>query len=128
MTGRIICHFAVHAERRSDAARMDRLSGDPREFPVPLVAVGGDAAVWGTLKGYGTAGWGASQAVTPEGGQEMMQSGYEEQTEVFFACYFEDTLLPVPNGCNLSAWPAGPSYAEFLAAGGWEKVQSEGPF
>lgn len=128
MSGRILCHFAVHDEKRPVAATMDELSGDPREFPISLVAIGGDAAAWGTLKGYGTAGWGASQSLAPEVGQAMMQSGYQNQTEVFFALYFEDTLQPVPNGCNLSAWPAGPSYADFLAAGGWEMVPSQGPF
>jgi hypothetical protein len=124
---RVICHMAVHAEMRAAAAQMDELSGQLNEFSVPLVAVGGDAVAWGTLKGYGTAGFGASQALSQAVGQAMMASGYQERTEVFFALYFEDTLQPVPNGCNLSTWPTGPTYVEFLAAGGWERVQPEGP-
>lgn len=106
---------------------MDELSGQPSEFSIPLVATGGDAAAWGVLKGYGTVGWGASQALSMQVGQAMMASGYEDLTEVFFALYFEDNLQPVPNGCNLTAWPAGPSYDEFLAASGWDKVEPEGP-
>jgi hypothetical protein len=127
ITGRIICHMAVHAEKRAAAAQMDELSGNPSEFSIPLVAVGGDAVAWGTLKGYGTAGFGASQALSQAVGQAMMVSGYQEKTEVSFALYFEDTLQPVPNGCNLSVWPTGPTYDEFLTAGGWNKVQPEGP-
>lgn len=123
---RIICHMAVHAEKRAAAAQMDELSGELSEFSVPLVAVGGDALAWGTLKGYGTAGWGASQALSISVGQAMMASGYQELTEVFFALFWEDTLQPVPNGCNLTAWPAGPTYEEFLTAGGWNRVQPEG--
>lgn len=121
-TPRILCHMAVHHEKRAAAAQMDELSGQLNEFSVPLVVLGGDAAAWGTLKGYGTSGWGASQALSQAVGQAMMASGYRELTEVFYALYWEDTLEPVPGGCNLTAWPEGPSFDEFLAAGGWGKV------
>lgn len=127
ITGRILCFMAVHAENREKAASMAELSGQPSEFSIPLVAIGGDAAAWGILNGYGTACFGACQALSPEVGAKMKASGYQLQTEVFFALYFEDTLEPVPGGCNLTSWPSAPTYEAFLAAGGWEKVQNQGP-
>ena len=120
---RYVVHMAVHAEKRAAAATMDGLEGGEANFSVPLQAIGGDAATWGALKGYGTAGYGARLSVAEEVGQQMLASGYEGQTEVFFAIYFENTLEPVPSGCNLSAWPAGPTFEEFLAGAGWNDIR-----
>jgi len=123
---RLLVHMAVPDVKRTDASGMAGLSGLAAEFSVELEATGGDAVAWAAFKGYSNKYWGASQALVPEVVQAMMADGYSRLTEVFFAAYYEDTLLPVPGGCNMTNWPDEPTFDSFLACGSWVKVLPEG--
>ena len=127
---RIVVHFAVPNAKRAVAATMDGLSGDPAEFPVELVAApGGPASDWDALKGYDGVYYGASQRLVAEFLLPLLQSGYEKQTEVFYAAFDGETGEPVDTGdperpgCNLPEWPSDATYEAFLVACGLAKVQ-----
>lgn len=129
---RIRVHMAVPSSKRAVAATMAGLSGDPSEFSVPLVAENaGPASEWDAFKGYDGTYYGASQGLAVEVLIPLLQSGYENQTEVFYASFYEETGEPVDTGdaerpgCNLPTWPADATYDAFLVASGLSKVEPE---
>ena len=126
VVSRIIVHLAVPAEKRSLASTMDNLSGDPSEFSIAAAAVGGDAAAWSAIKGYGGSYYLASQVLSRGVVQGMMADGYAKDTEVFYAAFDEASGQPVQGGKNLTEWPANSTFEAFVAGGGWELTQTGG--
>lgn len=124
MIDRIVVHFAVPQPKILIASQMNGLTGGVGNFSIELDAIGGDALAWATFKGYPLKYWGASQAMVPAVLLPMLESGYELETEVLYAAFHEATGMPVETGnperpgCNLTAWPQGPSYAAFTLAAG----------
>lgn len=124
---RVLCFIALPDAKRASAASMTFLSGNPKEFNIPLLAIpGGPSAEWDALQGYGGNWWGAFQFLAPEVAQAMLTSGYELEAESWFAAFWE-----VGGGIinhNLPSPPAEPTFASFIAAAGLQLLPGNGPF
>lgn len=124
MNGRIKVHLAVPQPKIIVASQMIGLEGGEGNFSIELNAIGGDALAWANFKGYPAKYFGATQAMIPDVLLPMLESGYQLVAEVLYAAFYESTGLPVDTGnperpgCNLTAWPAGPLYGDFILAAG----------
>lgn len=121
MTGRVQVHMAVPEAKRALAATMSGLSGNPLEHSIRCTATpSGAAASWDATQGYDGTWWAASQAFDPVIAQEMMEDGYELETESVFAAFFEDDGTLIDH--NLPDPPEDASFDAFLSAAGLAKV------
>lgn len=128
MTGRVLIHTAVPAEKAELAATMAGLSGDPAEHSIELRAIpGGPADQWNQIRGYAGPWRAASQCLAATIAQAMLISAYMKGTEGYYVAYWEDTGELISGGpetvpFNTPTQPADTSFAAFTESIGCERV------